>query len=227
MAAGRWCMTAPFDMSASVKAYFALKMIGDSVDAPHMVRAREAIRSARRRRPRQRLHPLPAGDLRRADLARGAGAADRDHAAADVVAVPSQQDFLLGAHHDRAADGAGGAEAAREESQGRRHRRTVPAGAAFDRNAAEGAASKLGLVRAVPRARQRAARDRAAVSEEAAPARDRRGARFHRGAAERRRRPGRDLSADGQHRDDVRGARQGRRIIRRARSPAGASTSSW
>jgi squalene-hopene/tetraprenyl-beta-curcumene cyclase len=34
-----------FDMSASVKAYFALKMIGDSVDAPHMVRAREAVRS--------------------------------------------------------------------------------------------------------------------------------------------------------------------------------------
>src|SRR6201993_2249685 len=32
-----------FDMSASVKAYFALKMIGDSLDAPHMVRAREAI----------------------------------------------------------------------------------------------------------------------------------------------------------------------------------------
>ncbi len=33
------------DMSASVKAYFALKMIGDSADAPHMARAREAIRS--------------------------------------------------------------------------------------------------------------------------------------------------------------------------------------
>src|SRR6202035_5817391 len=32
-----------FDMSASVKAYFALKMIGDSIDAPHMARAREAI----------------------------------------------------------------------------------------------------------------------------------------------------------------------------------------
>src|ERR1700742_1849284 len=32
-----------FEMSASVKAYFALKMIGDSVDAPHMVRAREAM----------------------------------------------------------------------------------------------------------------------------------------------------------------------------------------
>src|SRR5690606_38085226 len=34
-----------FDMSASVKAYFALKMIGDDIDAPHMVRAREAIRA--------------------------------------------------------------------------------------------------------------------------------------------------------------------------------------
>src|SRR5205807_5902613 len=34
-----------FDMSASVKAYFALKMIGDPVSAPHMARAREAIRA--------------------------------------------------------------------------------------------------------------------------------------------------------------------------------------
>src|SRR5271168_864008 len=32
-----------FDLSASVKAYFALKAIGDSPDAPHMVRARELI----------------------------------------------------------------------------------------------------------------------------------------------------------------------------------------
>lgn len=32
-----------FDVSASVKAYFALKMIGDDIDAPHMVRARDAI----------------------------------------------------------------------------------------------------------------------------------------------------------------------------------------
>jgi squalene-hopene/tetraprenyl-beta-curcumene cyclase len=32
-------------MSASVKAYFALKMIGDDVEAPHMVRARDAIRA--------------------------------------------------------------------------------------------------------------------------------------------------------------------------------------
>ena len=32
-----------FDMSATVKAYFALKMIGDQPQAPHMHRAREAI----------------------------------------------------------------------------------------------------------------------------------------------------------------------------------------
>lgn len=32
-----------FDMSATVKAYYALKLVGDDVDAPHMVRAREAV----------------------------------------------------------------------------------------------------------------------------------------------------------------------------------------
>ena len=35
-----------FNISASVKAYFALKAIGDSPDAPHMLRAREAILAA-------------------------------------------------------------------------------------------------------------------------------------------------------------------------------------
>lgn len=35
-----------FDASASVKAYYALKMIGDDIDAPHMVRARNAIHKA-------------------------------------------------------------------------------------------------------------------------------------------------------------------------------------
>ena len=44
---GGWALVegGAFDMSASVKAYFALKMIGHSIDAPHMARAREAIRS--------------------------------------------------------------------------------------------------------------------------------------------------------------------------------------
>src|SRR6185437_8950560 len=42
---GGWALfrEGDFDMSASVKAYFALKMIGDKPDAPHMRRAREAI----------------------------------------------------------------------------------------------------------------------------------------------------------------------------------------
>jgi squalene-hopene/tetraprenyl-beta-curcumene cyclase len=31
------------DISATVKAYFALKATGESIDAPHMVRARQAI----------------------------------------------------------------------------------------------------------------------------------------------------------------------------------------
>lgn len=35
--------TGPTDLSASVKAYFVLKMAGDSPDAPHMARAREHI----------------------------------------------------------------------------------------------------------------------------------------------------------------------------------------
>ncbi|HEY2762082.1 MAG TPA: prenyltransferase/squalene oxidase repeat-containing protein, partial [Pirellulales bacterium] len=42
---GGWALyhQGEFDMSASVKAYFALKMTGDSIDAAHMRRARNAI----------------------------------------------------------------------------------------------------------------------------------------------------------------------------------------
>ena len=42
---GGWSLfhAGAFDISATVKAYFALKMIGDDIDAPHMTRAREAI----------------------------------------------------------------------------------------------------------------------------------------------------------------------------------------
>src|ERR1700675_3754580 len=44
---GGWPLFAEgeLDISATVKAYFALKMIGDSVDANHMRRAREAVRA--------------------------------------------------------------------------------------------------------------------------------------------------------------------------------------
>src|SRR6202042_3004350 len=44
---GGWPLFADgdLDVSATVKAYFALKMIGDSIDADHMRRAREAVRA--------------------------------------------------------------------------------------------------------------------------------------------------------------------------------------
>src|SRR6201996_1310257 len=44
---GGWPLFADgdLDVSATVKAYFALKMIGDSIDAEHMRRAREALRA--------------------------------------------------------------------------------------------------------------------------------------------------------------------------------------
>lgn len=47
-AEGGWGMYpgAPIEISASVKAYFALKLCGRPADAPHMVRARQAIRAA-------------------------------------------------------------------------------------------------------------------------------------------------------------------------------------
>src|SRR5262249_28664032 len=42
---GGWALfrDGAFDVSATVKAYLALKMIGDSIDAEHMRRAREAL----------------------------------------------------------------------------------------------------------------------------------------------------------------------------------------
>ena len=54
-----------FDMSASVKAYFALKMIGDDINAPHMRRAREAILSRGGARQVERVHARAALALRR------------------------------------------------------------------------------------------------------------------------------------------------------------------
>ncbi len=142
--------------------------------AAYGARARGDPLAQAARCPRQRLHAVPARFLRRADLARGAGAAGRDHAAADVVAVPSQQDLLLGAHHHRAADGDGGAEAAGKESEGRRHRRVVPAGSQIGRDDVEGAASEAG---AGSRCSARSTRSCASIEPlfpKAAPARDRR-----------------------------------------------------
>ncbi len=94
-----------FNISASVKAYFALKMIGDPIDAPHMQRARASHSRAWRRGAEQCLHARAARDLWRRAVARRAGDADRDHASAGVVSLPSVENFLLGAHGSRAAHG--------------------------------------------------------------------------------------------------------------------------
>ena len=87
-----------FDMSASVKAYFALKMVGDRPDAPHMRRAREAILArggAVNSNVFTRVLLSLYGIL---DLAQRAGNAGRNHAAAAVVSVPSVESVLLGAY---------------------------------------------------------------------------------------------------------------------------------
>ena len=110
-----------FDMSASVKAYFALKMIGDSVDAVHMTRAR-GDPLARRRGRKQCLHAHLACALRRRAVARRAGHAGRDHALAGVVSIPSLDDFVLGAHGHRPAARSADAQAESAQSERRGHR---------------------------------------------------------------------------------------------------------
>ncbi len=94
-----------FDMSASVKAYFALKMIGDSVDAPHMVRAREAMLARGGAVKSNVFTRIMLAMFGVAHLARGADDARRDHAVAALVSNSSDQDFILGTHGDRAAAG--------------------------------------------------------------------------------------------------------------------------
>ena len=61
----------PSHVSASVKGYFALKMIGDRVDAPHMIRARQCDSCPRRGCQQQCLHPQPARSIWRHSLAGG------------------------------------------------------------------------------------------------------------------------------------------------------------
>ncbi len=105
-----------FDMSATVKAYFALKATGDSIDAPHMARARAAILArggAARSNVFTRILLALFGEV---PWRCRAGHAGRDHVAARLVPVPSQQDFLLVADGHRAAAGADGAASAGAQS---------------------------------------------------------------------------------------------------------------
>ena len=98
-----------FDISASVKAYFCLKMIGDSPDAPHMARARAAILAhggAMRANVFTRILLAQFGELSWQHVPDHAGRVDP---AAALVPDPSLAHVLLGAHRDGALAGPGGA----------------------------------------------------------------------------------------------------------------------
>ena len=117
-------MAARSTYQRSVKAYYALKLIGDDPDAPHMARAREAILAAGGAERCNVFTRISAGAVRPGAVARGAGDAGRDHAAAALVSVPSRQGVLLVAHGDRAAAGADGAAAAGAQPARRRRSRS-------------------------------------------------------------------------------------------------------
>ena len=89
MAAGRCFHEGHFDMSASVKAYFALKMIGDDPEAPTTCAA-PATRSWRAVAPPTAMYSRTSCSprLRQVPWRGGADHAGRDHAPAALVPVP-------------------------------------------------------------------------------------------------------------------------------------------
>ena len=179
-AAGRSFHDGAFDISASVKAYFALKMIGDDTDAPHMARAREAI--------------LADGGAARVNVFTRILLAL--FGAVPWRAVPTMpveimllprwfpfhlEDVVLGAHRDRAAAGAAAPKPLARNPRGVRIDELFSRRPQTVREWPTGAASDAGCGRRSSAALDRAAADgRAAVPEAHAPARDRRGRRLRR-----------------------------------------------
>ena len=100
-----------FDLSASVAAYLALKVIGDPQQADHMQRARKAILAHGGADKCNVFTRFLFASIRLAAVAGGADPAGRDHAAAAMVSVPSLQGFVLVTRPDHAAHGAAGAQA--------------------------------------------------------------------------------------------------------------------
>ena len=88
--------------------------------AAHAARARGDPRARRRRRARNVFTRALLALFGEMPLARRADHAGGDHAAAALVPVPPRQGLLLGAHRDRAAPRAAGAEAAGGEPARRR-----------------------------------------------------------------------------------------------------------
>ena len=95
----------PSELNATVKAYFALKLAGDSPDAPHMQRARRARPRTGRPRSHEFLHALLSGLGRRRRLGYGAGGSAGADAAAELVRDQYLRDVFVDARHrDSAGD---------------------------------------------------------------------------------------------------------------------------
>jgi hypothetical protein len=215
-----------FDISASVKAYFALKMIGDDRCAAHGAGAR-GDPGARRRHQGNVFTRILLALFGVTDLAQRAGAAGRDHAAAALVSVPSVKMSVLGAHHDRAAAGAGGAEAARANPRASASMNCSSAAAAFDRHDAKAPHQSWGWF-GFFRGLDRCCGCRAAVSEglrQRAPSTS--AVAFIDRAAERRGRARRDLSAMANSVMMYDGAGQSGGLSATAPSRANRSRSCW
>ena len=215
------------DMSASVKAYFALKMIGDSVDAEHMRRAREAI--------------LARGGAERANVFTRILLALFGFIPWRAVPVMPVEIMLLPRwfpfHLDKISYWSRTVIVPLLVLMAMKPRARNPKGVRIDElfleppqtlgPAPKAPQQKASLVLVLPRRRRRAARGRAVFSQAHAPARHRSRGRLGRRAAQRRRRARRDLPGDGQQRDDVRRARLSARTIRSAPSRADRSRSFW
>ena len=139
-----------FDMSASVKAYFALKMIGDKPDAPHMARAREAI--------------LARGGAKQSNVFTRVllslyGVLSWNSVPVmpvEIMLLPRWFPFhvtkiiVLGPHRHRAASGAAGAQAAGARIAAASRSMNCSAKTRADRAAGTSAASECRMVRVLP-----------------------------------------------------------------------------
>ena len=214
-----------FDMSASVKAYFALKMIGEDIDAPHM-RARAGRDPGARRRRRATSSRGSCWLCSASLLAGGSRHACRNHAAAAVVSVSPVQGVILGTHGYRSAAGPAGAqtESAQSEDVGIDELFIQPprsVGTGPRRRISNGFGSSC-FAASMP-----APADRAGISQRFAPALHRQGPGLRHRTPQRRGRSGRDFPGDGQLRHDVRRARLSASSIRIMSQRALPSTSCW
>ncbi len=90
---------------ATIEAYWALRLVGDPVEAEHMRSAARFIREAGRPAARARVHARVAGAVRAVAVGAHPGAAAGDRAAALLGAAERLRLRLLGASDDRGAVG--------------------------------------------------------------------------------------------------------------------------